>query len=599
LEQRALDTISKRDKVKNPLIVGTAEDVSPSTKQKLYKFSAVKKEDPNGPQYAVVLDETGAVFDPDTLGKRESARLFSPARADVETEAVGPAAPLAASITINPNVNDLVLNPGDSHDEVITVTVPADSGVTVIDVYLMTDETGSMGSIIGAVQAGANSIVSTLNGMAGLDFAFGVGRYKDFPNDPFAFDHQLSLSKVPADVTTAINAWSAGGGGDGPEGQLFALDKLAVPPGAAPIGWRAGSKRLIVFFGDIAGHDPICAAISGEAADITEASVTAKLVSEKISVLAISTATPGLDGDPTIGSDYSVACGPPGGTPGQGTRLAAATGGAFVTGVDSTTIVNTIIDLVTKAATTINNINLVPTGATTPFVASISPAGGFGPLSGDDDHELKFDVSFKGVVPCADKEQVFTGTLDVVADGAVVARKRVRITVPPCKPSEAFVYSVKFICGVQDECGCEGSSVRPGKYATEINIHNYQDTETRITKNVLPVVFVGAAVGREPRVVRRRAVDALVMPPHTATMDDCHRLTELLLGAPSTSSMPLTIGFLEIVSTQELNVTAVYTASDLKSGSLSIDVEQVEGKVKKLKPEKPSPGHPDPKPDKP
>ena len=43
--------------------------------------------------------------------------------------------------------------------------------------------------------------------------------------------------------------------------------------------------------------------------------------------------------------------------------------------------------------------------------------------------------------------------------------------------------------------------------------------------------------------------------------------------------MPLTIGFLEIVSDQELHVTAVYTASDLQGHGLSFDVQTVPGKL--------------------
>ena len=64
-------------------------------------------------------------------------------------------------------------------------------------------------------------------------------------------------------------------------------------------------------------------------------------------------------------------------------------------------------------------------------------------------------------------------------------------------------------------------------------------------------------------------------------MDDCCRIGELLLGAPSTSPIPLTIGFMEIVSNREISVTAVYTASGQKSHAVSIDVEQITGKVKK------------------
>lgn len=142
-----------------------------------------------------------------------------------------------------------------------------------------------------------------------------------------------------------------------------------------------------------------------------------------------------------------------------------------------------------------------------------------------------------------------------------------------------FVYSVKFICGTQQEDpeGC--LTVRPGAYATDINIHNFQDSPTKIEKFVLPVVLLGQVVGREPDSAGQQAQDAIELPPNTATMDDCCRISQLL-NLPPASSSPLTIGFLMLVSSQEVNVTAVYTASDLRSGSLSIDVEQIVGKSK-------------------
>ena len=141
-----------------------------------------------------------------------------------------------------------------------------------------------------------------------------------------------------------------------------------------------------------------------------------------------------------------------------------------------------------------------------------------------------------------------------------------------------FVYSVKFLCGVQDECGCHCVSVRPGAYATEINIHNYLESEVKIEKHVIPVIFAGAVTGREPRFAVRQASDKIVLPPHSATMDDCCRLNELLLGGTTGSKGPLSVGFLEIISNQPLNITAVYTVTDPKSGSVSMDVEQIQGK---------------------
>lgn len=60
-----------------------------------------------------------------------------------------------------------------------------------------------------------------------------------------------------------------------------------------------------------------------------------------------------------------------------------------------------------------------------------------------------------------------------------------------------------------------------------------------------------------------------------ATMDDCCRIADLLHMPPG-STMPLMIGYLEILSTVELKVTAIYTATSLESKTLSIDVEQIQ-----------------------
>ena len=132
-----------------------------------------------------------------------------------------------------------------------------------------------------------------------------------------------------------------------------------------------------------------------------------------------------------------------------------------------------------------------------------------------------------------------------------------------------FVYSVTFLCGERkgDCCGC--APVRPGHYATEINIHNVSDRDAPVIKRVIPLVLSGAVRGREPQVAAITAVDRLVLPAHTATMDDCCRLQELLLGAPVEGHLPLTTGVLEIISAVELAVTAVYTKGD---GAIDVQV---------------------------
>ena len=144
-----------------------------------------------------------------------------------------------------------------------------------------------------------------------------------------------------------------------------------------------------------------------------------------------------------------------------------------------------------------------------------------------------------------------------------------------------FVYSVKFICGEQknDCCGC--SPVQPGRYSTEINIHNPENKNAPVLKRAIPLVLASAVVGREPRSKQTTTKELIKLPPHSATMDDCCHLLETLLGAPPASSLPLTIGILEIMSTVQLNVTAVYTATAESGGGPSIDVEQVTPKVVK------------------
>lgn len=133
-----------------------------------------------------------------------------------------------------------------------------------------------------------------------------------------------------------------------------------------------------------------------------------------------------------------------------------------------------------------------------------------------------------------------------------------------------FRYSVTFLCGAQQDDCCACAPVRPGHYATAINIHNFSDRAALVIKRLIPLVLSGAVRGREPQVAAITAVDRLVLPAHTATMDDCCRLQELLLGAPVAGHLSLTTGVMEIISTVELAVSVLYT----KNGG-AIDVQVI------------------------
>lgn len=66
------------------------------------------------------------------------------------------------------------------------ITRPGAAGP--VDVYFLSDTTGSMGSAIASVQSSALSIVAAFKAVA-PDIRFGFGEYKDGPDegDPFTF----------------------------------------------------------------------------------------------------------------------------------------------------------------------------------------------------------------------------------------------------------------------------------------------------------------------------------------------------------------------------------------------------------------------------
>ncbi len=343
---------------------------------------------------------------------------------------------MSIPIQVSPATNELILSKDQTLAEVVKVTIPKSGVVPKVDVYFLADTTGSMASAINAVKSGMVDILNQTQAL-GSDVQFGVGNYKDFPapdgnNHPYAFAHQCNLSANIAEVKAAVDTWTTTSGRDLPEAQFYGLDQVAEPP-SGKIGWRSNAKRIIVWIGDAGGHDPVCKAITGLSYDITEASVTEKLVAEKISVLAMSlntSSTPaGLDNPiENVSAWYRDNCGTSG-QQGQGTRIANATGGKLVQGVSPDTVVEQIVAELATQISAIRNVRLVASGDTAQFVQAIAPSAGYGPLSRDQDHEISFDVSWIGTVEATTEVQVFNGSLDVIADGQIVGGKTVQITV--------------------------------------------------------------------------------------------------------------------------------------------------------------------------
>lgn len=230
------------------------------------------------------------------------------------------AAPAVAGASgVDPASYSATLASGSSATITKTVHTPAIPANP--DIVLLSDTTGSMGPAIANVAANANTIMSTV--AADQPTAqFAAAEYKDgdpnfCPSDPFAFRLDQALTATIADVQTGIGSWAAFGGCDTPESQINALYQLATDPS---VGFRSGSTRIVVWFGDSNGHDPSLGHT------LTDA-ITA-LVAANIHVIAVpvnSGSGNGLD------------------STGQATAVATATGGEVLPAAPPDQVANAIL----------------------------------------------------------------------------------------------------------------------------------------------------------------------------------------------------------------------------------------------------------------
>jgi uncharacterized repeat protein (TIGR01451 family) len=178
------------------------------------------------------------------------------------------------------------------------------------DIVFLSDTSGSMGETISNVQSNATKIMEVVNGAQppGATAEFAAAEYKDgrpgeegCESDPFAFRLNQVLTENLAAAQSGINQWEpiVGQGCDAEESQVNALYTLATDG----VGFRSNSDRIIVWFGDVPGHDPDLGHTLNEA---IEALVAAHI---RVIAVPVKTAEAGLD------------------STGQATEVAKATGG--------------------------------------------------------------------------------------------------------------------------------------------------------------------------------------------------------------------------------------------------------------------------------
>ncbi|MCC6233017.1 MAG: VWA domain-containing protein [Verrucomicrobiales bacterium] len=312
------------------------------------------------------------------------------------------ASALADSIT--PASFDSTLNVGESVTIKKTVTVDAGTPTSSkVDVFFLADTTGSMGGAINGVRNNASSLLSAISGLGDVQFA--VGEYKDFPRSPYGgggdFSYKLNtpMTANTSTIQTGINQWGASGGADGPESQLAALKDLAE---SSATGWRPGSARVLIWFGDIWGHD---SATEPAYPGPTEAQATAALVNNNIQVEAID-----------VGSLNGT---------GQAGRIAAATGGHVNNSSNSSAIVAVIQSAIDTAFANYSSVALdlseVPAGLS----ASVDPASITGAFDRSATRSFDFELTLT-----ADAAGTYTFNVYGLVDGGRVATETDRIHVP-------------------------------------------------------------------------------------------------------------------------------------------------------------------------
>jgi hypothetical protein len=150
------------------------------------------------------------------------------------------------------------------------------------------------------------------------------------------------------------------------------------------------------------------------------------------------------------------------------------------------------------------------------------------------------------------------------------------------------VYSVKFVCGEQPLSPIplppSGPVVRPGYYATTINIHNYHLDQTA---SIQKTAVIAIPEPSPPTTVIKSQVSNTVfvtLPPGQAFEIDCNDIVNVLFKG-TVFKVPFIEGFVELRPNSAtapfplLSVTAVYTSQQISTpegGPVSIEVVPVQ-----------------------
>jgi hypothetical protein len=294
-----------------------------------------------------------------------------------------------------------------------TVLVSAGTPTTAQgDVYFLSDTTGSMGPAIAAVKTGFSDVVTALSGFGNI--AFGAGEYKDLgdslPLNGGSYRINQTINTNAALTQTAINGWSASGGGDTPEQGLSALRTAS----GASTGWRAGSKKIIVLTGDAPSHDDAHppSAIPGTTTTTTGGDLAANGVTLESANVGALNSFGQFDGADSV--------------------YAHGASGTFFNSLDPATLVPDIIAAIGSAFANYSDVTLDLSGVPAGLSAALVPIDYSGSFDRSIDRTFDFDLTFTGLVP-----GVYSFDVSALVDGGIIATEHDTITVVAGVPEPA------------------------------------------------------------------------------------------------------------------------------------------------------------------
>lgn len=188
--------------------------------------------------------------------------VFNPVQVDCDDDGIGD---LCDANRVMPGSLDLTLARGET--AVISSAVCMPPVPEQIDILIAIDLTGSMLAEIANLKSGLVDFVERTREKAAGDLEYGLVSYEDYPgsfsscgysnvygasgDSPFRVDASFGVGDD--EIIAGVNGLVNGSGADGPESYTRVLWEAWQPDSG--IGWRFGSKRIVVLVNDNVPHD--------------------------------------------------------------------------------------------------------------------------------------------------------------------------------------------------------------------------------------------------------------------------------------------------------------------------------------------------------